>query len=144
MTAKEILESYDEITVDQQIIDGVLFFTMFEKQFLFLAPSEDDPASKATIYLFNDELLDYPHIMLRDTSFSDIERFPKGTYRWICLYEQESIVNTLVSYENKIIDCIDRLIELLSMNPVEKEREFQKEFMYYWNSEAVGKNRIRA
>ena len=41
MTAKEILESYDEITVNEQIIDGVLFFTMFEKQFLFLAPSED-------------------------------------------------------------------------------------------------------
>ena len=144
MTVKEILESYDEITVDQQIIDGVLFFTMFEKQFLFLAPSEDDPASKATIYLYNDELLDHPHIMLRDTSFSDIERFPKGTYRWICLYEQDSIVSTLVSYEDKIIDCIDRLIELLSMNPVEKEREFQKEFMYYWNSEAAGKDRIRA
>lgn len=144
MTVKEILESYDEITVDQQIIDGVLFFTMFEKQFLFLAPSEDDPASKAMIYLFNDELLDHPHIMLRDTSFSDIEKFPEGTYRWICLYEQDSIVNTLVSYEDKIIDCIDRLIELLSMNPVEKEREFQKEFMYYWNSEAAGKTRIRA
>lgn len=144
MTVKEILESYEEITVGQQIIDGVLFFTMFEKQFLFLAPSEDDPASKATIYLFNDELLDQPHIMLRDTSFSDIKSFPKGTYRWICLYEQDSIVNTLVSYEDKIVDCIDRLIELLSMNPIEKEREFQKEFMYYWNSEADGKYRIIA
>ena len=144
MTVREILESYEEITVDQQIIDGVLFFTMFEKQFLFLAPSEDDPASKATIYLVNDELLDHPHIMLRDTNFTDIERFPEGIYRWICLYEQDSIMNTLVSYEDKIIDCIDRLIELLGMNPVEKEREFQKEFMYYWNSEAAGKNRIRA
>ncbi|MST51896.1 ThiF family adenylyltransferase [Hornefia butyriciproducens] len=56
----------------------------------------------------------------------------------------DSIVSTLVSYEDKIIDCIDRLIELLGMNPVEKEREFQKEFMYYWNSEAAGKDRIRA
>lgn len=142
MTVKEILEMYEEITVDQQVFDDVLFFTMFEKQFLFLGPSEDDPASKASIYLFNDELLDHPHIMLRDTSFTDIKAFPEGTYRWVCLYEQDSIVNTLVSYEDKIYDCVDRLIELMSMNQADKEREFQKEFMYYWNSESCGSKRI--
>lgn len=144
MTVKEILETYEEITVDDEIIDGVLFFTIFEKKFLFLAPSKDDPASEPTVYLVNDELIDYPHIMLRNTSFADIKSFPEGTYLWICLYEQDSIVNALVSYEDKIFDCIDRLIELLSMSRVEKEREFQKEFMYYWNSEAVGNTRVRA
>ena len=140
MTVKEILESYENITVGKQIIDSVLFFTMFEKQFLLMAPAEDDPASKADIYLFDDDMSDQPHIMLRDTSFADIKAFPEGTYRWICLYEQESVVNTLVSYEEKISDCIDRLIELMSMNQTDKEREFQKEFMYYWNSKATGSN----
>lgn len=143
MTVKEILETFEEITLGDEIIDGVLFFTIFEKQFLFLAPSEDDPASVPMVYLFNDELIDYPHIMLRNTSFAEIKGFPEGTYRWICLYEQDSIVNALFSYEDKIFDCIDRLIELLSMSQVEREREFQKEFMYYWNSEAVGNTRIK-
>ena len=138
MTVKEILESYENITVGKQIVDGVLFFTMYEKQFLFMSPAEEDPTSKADIYLFDDDLSDQPHIMLKDTSFADIKAFPEGTYRWICLYEQDSIVNTLVSYEDKIFDCIDRLIELMSMNQADKEREFQKEFMYYWNSEAAG------
>ena len=138
MTVKEILETYENISVGKQITDGVLFFTLFEKQFLLIAPAEEDPTSKADIYLFDDDLSDQPHIMLRETSFADIKAFPDGIYRWICLYEQGSIVNTLVSYEDKIFDCIDRLIELMTMNQADKEREFQKEFMYYWNSEATG------
>ena len=39
MTVKEILESYEEITVEEQILEGVLFFTLFEKKFLFFAPN---------------------------------------------------------------------------------------------------------
>ncbi len=142
MNVIEILETYDEISIGRQIIEGAVFFTMFEKQFLFLAPSENDPASRAAIYLYNDELSDYPHVMLRETSFADVKGFPEGVYRWVCLYEHESIVHTLVSYEDKIYDCIDRLIELLSMGSADKEKEFQKEYMYYWNSESVGSRRF--
>ena len=142
MTVTEILETYDEVKIGQQIVEGAVFFTLFGKPFLLLAPSENDPTSNAAIYLYNDELSDYPHVMLRETSFADIKGFPAGEYRWVCLYEHESIVQTLVSYEDKIYDCIDRLIELLSMGPVDKEKEFQKEFMYYWNSESAGSNRF--
>lgn len=137
MTAKEILETYDEITIDQQVFDDVLFFTLFEKKFLFWPPSTEDPTSQASIYLYNDEFLDFPHVMLRAANITDGKEIPNGTYRWVCLFEHNSIVNSLVSYEDKIFDTIDRLIELLSMNQVDREREFQKEFMLYWNSEAV-------
>ena len=44
--------------------------------------------------------------------------------------------------EDKIIDSIDRLIELMSMSLADREREFKKEFMYYWNSCASGSKRI--
>ena len=142
MTIKEILESYEEITVEEQILEGMLFFTLFEKKFLFFAPEENDPSSKAAVYLYNDNFLDYPHIMLRENTITEVKDLPKGTYRWICLFEQDSMVNTIISYEDKIIDCIDRLIELLSMTSVEREREFQKEFMYYWNSESVGEKKF--
>ena len=126
MTAKEILETYDEITIGQQVFDDVLFFTLFEKQFLFWAPSIEDPASQASIYLYNDQFLDFPHVMLRAANITDGKIIPNGTYRWVCLFEHNSIVNSLVSYEDKIFDTIDRLIELLSMNQVDREREFQK------------------
>ena len=142
MTIKEILESYEEITVEEQILEGMLFFTLFEKKFLFFAPEENDPSSKAAVYLYNDNFLDYPHIMLRENTITEVKDLPKGTYRWICLFEQDSMVNTIISYEDKIIDCIDRLIELLSMTSVEQEREFQKEFMYYWNSESIGEKKF--
>jgi molybdopterin/thiamine biosynthesis adenylyltransferase len=92
------------------------------------------------VYLFNDDGLDFPHIMLREETFPDIKDLPDGKYRWVCLYEQESIVNTIVPYEDKVIDTVDRLLELLSMNEIEKEREFQKEFMLYWNSSSIGQN----
>lgn len=138
MTVKEILESYEEIIVEEEVLAGVFFFTLFEKKFLFFAPEKDDPSAKATVYLYNDNLLDFPHVMLREDTITEGKGLPNGTYRWICLFEHESIVNTIVSYEDKIFDCVDRLIELFSMTPVEREREFQKEFMYYWNSESVG------
>ena len=60
MTVKEILESYEEITVEEQVLEGVLFFSLFEKKFLLFAPEEDDPSSKATVYLYNDNLLELP------------------------------------------------------------------------------------
>lgn len=142
MTVKEILESYEEITVEEQICEGIFFFTLFEKKFLLFAPAENNPSTKASVYLYNDTLLDFPHIMLQEFDFSKVEGFPKGTYRWICLFEQDSIVNTIISYEDKIIDTIDRLIELLSMTPVEREKEFQKEFMYYWNNESLGNEKF--
>lgn len=138
MSVRDILETYEEITIGEQILEDILFFTLFKKTFLFFPPDKDNPSSKANVYLYNDELLDFPHIMLREEKITDGTGLPNGTYRWVCLFEQDSIVNTLVPYEDKIFDCIDRLIELLSMNPVEREREFQKEFMFYWNSEAGG------
>lgn len=138
MTIKEILESYEEITVEKLILEHMVFFSLFEKKFLLIAPDEDEPSSRASVFLCNDNLLDFPHVMLWENTVTKGKDIPNGTYRYVCLFEQESVVNTIVSYEDKIFDCIDRLIELLSMTPVEREREFRKEFMYYWNSEAVG------
>lgn len=141
MTAKEILESFDEINNVNQLSEDVILFTLYDKQFLIWLPSREDPASRAAIFLRNDKLLDCPHVMLRDFEIDDEKSLPKGEYRWVCLYEHESVVNSILSYEDKIVDCIDRLKELLCMNPVEIEREFKKEFMYYWNNNAIDSNK---
>lgn len=136
MTAKEILEIYDNIVVIQVYLEDWVMFRLFEKEFLLINPSKDDISSVATIYLYNNDGLDFPHILLKDTNIDKGETFPAGKYRWICLYEQESVVQSLYSYEEKIIDAVDRLIKLLTMTKTEQEREFQKEFLYYWNNAA--------
>lgn len=138
ITVRDLLESYDEIAIDNEFIDGFFLISLFGKQFLFIAPFQEKPESSAIVYLYNDIGLDIPHIMLREKTFDNIKYLPDGKYRWVCLYEQDSIVNSIISYNDKVIDAIDRLIELLSMNEIEKEREFQKEFMFYWNVNAIG------
>ena len=136
MTAKEILETYDNIVVIQVYLEDWVMFRLFGKEFLLMSPSKDDISSMATICLYNDEGLDFPHILLKNINIDEGEMLPAGKYRWVCLYEQESVVQSLFSYEEKIMDAVDRLIELLTMTKTEREKEFQKEFLYYWNSAA--------
>ncbi len=134
---KEILDTYDEITSIHEIDEWGFLIALLGKQFLLIPPEENVPASHASIFLHNDSGLDIPHIMLRENLSNGDRNLPEGTYRFVCLYEQESVVNSIVSYNEKIADALDRLIELLTMGETEKEREFQKEFLFYWNNSAT-------
>ena len=136
ITGKEIIESFDCITIEKELSDTSFLFCLYKKEFIIFLPDRNIPQDKPIIFLYNDEGFDYPHIMLRNYPIPKSTDLPIGTYRWICLYEEGSVVNTIISYEDKIIDAIERLIELLSMTQIEREREFQKEFMFYWNSVA--------
>ena len=138
LTVRDLLSSYEDLTIDREIGDGLFLISLHGKQFLFIPPSENDPLSTADVCLYNDPGFDFPHVLLRDKSIDNDSGLPKGVYRAVCLYEHESIVNSIVSFEDKVLDTIDRLLELLSMSETEKEREFQKEFIYYWNNHAVG------
>lgn len=138
VTLKDILETYEQITIEKEINQSVILFSLLGKTFLFFGPTQDDPCSRPAIYLFNDDGFDFPHIMLRDEKITDSNELPSGNYRFVCLYEHESVVYSLIPFEEKIYDAADRLIELLSMTQIEREREFQKEFMFYWNSAATG------
>ena len=42
MTAKEILETYDNIVVIQVYPEDWVMFRLFEKEFLLISPSKDD------------------------------------------------------------------------------------------------------
>lgn len=142
ITVKELLESYDEITIKKEITKEIFIIKLYEKEFLFVAPLHEDPTSSTAVFLYNDSGVSIPHIMLQDESCLNIKNLPQGKYRWVCLYENESVVNSIIPYEDKVIDAINRLLELLSMNNFEKEREFQKEFMFYWNNQSVGYNKF--
>lgn len=49
------------------------------------------------------------------------------------MHENDSTIAFLQSPEEKMIDLIERLLHLLSLSDIEREEEFQKEFLFYWN-----------
>lgn len=138
MTAKEILETYDNIVAIKVCSEDCIMFRLFEKDFLLIYPQKNDISSAATIWLYNDEGLDFPHIQLGNFKTGEGTFLPPGQYRYVCLYEQESIVQSLLPFEEKIRDSVNRLIELLTMTKAEQENELQKEFLYYWESFTEG------
>lgn len=104
-----------------------------EKTFALLCPEEQTPTSVAVILVIDDDF-DYPHIMLSEIDFKGDDVLAKGKYRFVCLHQSGSVVSFLQSFDEKITDEIERLIELMQLSPKEAEREYQKEFLYYWNS----------
>lgn len=64
ITVKEILATYDEISIVEEIIETVFLISMYGKQFLFAAPSKERQDLDVVIYLYNDDGLSIPHVML--------------------------------------------------------------------------------
>lgn len=132
--ARSILELYPEITIDDsRSNDKVVTFSLMEKKFALLCPDEQNPASAAFILVIDDDF-EYPHIMLRDIDLNGDDVLPKGKYRYVCLHQSGSVISFLQSLDEKVTDEIERLIELMKLSQKEVEREYQKEFLYYWNS----------
>jgi len=138
--SKSILELYPEITIDYTLSnDKVVIFSLMEKKFALLCPDEQNPASVAFILVIDDDF-DYPHIMLRDIDLNEDDVLPKGKYRYVCLHQSGSVISFLQSFDEKVTDEIERLIELMKLSQKEVEREYQKEFLYYWNSVSTNDN----
>lgn len=70
----------------------------------------------------------FPHLMIKD-----VELLGKN-HRSICLYENDFIVKSLFSLKEKIEFIIRQLLNLLNLSDSQKEEEYKKEFLYYWNS----------
>ena len=73
---------------------------------------------------------DFPHFMLSSIEISGID------YRYICLYQKEKLVFSDLSLEEKFEFILESLQRLCELSANEIEEEFQKEFLYYWNSVA--------
>ena len=135
---KQILDSYDEITVINEE-DDIVFFKLIEKEYGFLYSLKESSAERPLILVKNEKSYMYPHILSFEIPM-DKEKMDK--YRYICLHENDNTIKYLQSYEEKIIDAIERLIELLSLSNLEIEHEFQKEFLYYWNDLSENKSSV--
>ena len=124
----DILSRYDEIKVLSDE-DNIIFFQLKEKEYCISYPKRDDRASNPQILVKNYDDNYYPHIMMEQIPIEN--RTEK--YHSICLNEAGSSIQYITSFEDKIIDILDRLIHLLSLSQLEIENEFQKEFLFYWN-----------
>lgn len=128
-TIKKILSSYDEIKVTNED-DFVIFFELYGSEYGMVYPLKEIRTSRPIIIIKDNKNYDYPHIMLSEIPING------NIYRSICLYEAGSQIEYLKTYEEKVVDAIDRLFQLLKLSPLEIEKEFQKEFLFYWNMQA--------
>lgn len=142
--AFEIISSYTEFEVESSPdIEETVVFKYGERRFAFLCPDKENPSSSGRIFALDDATFDQPHIFLNEIDFAGNDILPRGKYRYICLYESGSVINALLSYDDKIVDAVERLIALLTLSPQQKEKEFQKEFLVYWNAMAqTGKREL--
>jgi len=136
---KQMLDSYDEVSVIGED-DDIIFFLLKGKEYGFWYSTIEDATGSPIILVKNEDKYNYPHIMPLGIP---LDKNKKDKYRFICLHENGSYIRFLQTYEEKIIDAIDRLIELLSLTDLEIEEEFQKEFLYYWNDIAEEELKIK-
>lgn len=136
---EEVLEQFEQISDIKNLKDIAYSFYVDEKEFLLFPPQLDSPESKARLFI-NVKHVDFiPHIIFYDFSKKKFDFLPDEAYAPLCLYEEYAYMSSLFSYEDKIYDAIRRLLKLLFMSPIDKEREFQKEFSVYWYNMATEK-----
>ena len=128
-TVIAILTSYDEvdeISGDEKIV----LFKMQDKHFALLYNFGNNSNEFPLVFILREDFKNLPHVM-RDGL--KLDNRTNELYHMICIRESETEVVFLYTFEEMIIDTIERLIHLLSLSAVEKEHEYQKEFMHYWN-----------
>lgn len=126
---KEILSSYDEIELLNED-EGIIYFRLYNDDYGLAYPHLNNAAGRPVIILKNNDQYNHPHIMLSEMMING------DSYRYVCLHETGSQVEYLIPYQEKIVDIVSRLMNLLNLSPVELEEEFQKEFLFYWNQQA--------
>lgn len=138
LLATHVLETYDEITrIHQSETENrYITFSIKDHEFLMICPEQDVPSSKTEIFAVNETCDVYPHIMTEGFNVKNDKHLPAGNYKALCLYESGSVIMSLFTFEEKIIDAIERLLELVNFSKLQVERELYKEFLYYWDDVA--------
>lgn len=133
---EELINEYDGISFIERVnnnkINEDLYLIRIENiDFIFICPNRNDKSSYPTICVEKGKMIDKPHIMFIQANGETIGVID-NKYEPICLYENESVVWSLFSYEEKIRDALDRIFELMNMSSSRIEEEFHKEFSFYW------------
>ncbi|WP_312199812.1 HesA/MoeB/ThiF family protein [Anaerospora hongkongensis] len=132
-TALSIIEKYHEISV-VECTELFIIMNIKSAQFcLWLIAEYDHNRHMPIITAIEAQNGAFPHLITRDFEIHG------QTHQRVCLYEDESIVKSLFLGSEKIDFVIMQLIRLLNLTPLRQEKEFQQEFLIYWNRAAVPK-----
>ena len=140
--AYDIIKSFSrvsDVTIPNEH-SKVVLFSVGQDRFILICPDSKEPSSKVNILYIGDGYAECPHFSVDSYDITRDKVIPDGKYRSICLYESDDFVWSLFSFEEKIRDSIERLFEILDMSEHTKEKELQKEFLFYWNEVAEEKN----
>ncbi|MDU6534234.1 MAG: ThiF family adenylyltransferase [Intestinibacter bartlettii] len=130
---KKTLENFDQISILEEE-KGIISFSLMNKEFSIIY---SDDYLMPIIAIKNEENFDYPHIMISEHKLRDGHK-----YRMLCLIEIDRFVKYTMSFEDKIIILLEQLIKLLSLSEPEIEKEFQKEFLFYWSYQSKNTDTI--
>ncbi len=61
----------------------------------------------------------------------------------LCLSVREDISVKIKGYKNILDYTLKRIIRLLSLNEQEEQKEFRKEFLYFWNQVSTNTNKVK-
>ena len=99
-TAFEIISSYEEFKIESSPdVEDIVLFRFEERRFAYLCPDREKPSSVGIICALDDATFDQPHILLYELDYAGSLTLPQGKYRGVCLYENGSVVYSLMSYE---------------------------------------------
>lgn len=132
---RETLKNFDGVEVISED-EYIIFFTLLQKQFGIIFSVDDLIEDMPILVVKDEEKYDFPHIMYRE------QKIDEHKYRELCLFENDSFVNFLMSITDKVELLINQLIKLLSLSKIGKEKEFQKEFLFYWNKQKTNRMEI--
>lgn len=137
---REVLESYSDIEIKNvNTTDKIFLFNLYGSEYgLKYFLSSDLTSRGPLIFLCNKET-EFPHVF-PDTI--PIEKESGKVYRYMCLRGENEFVWSILTYKEKVKDTVDRLVALLSLSKLEQEKEYQKEFIFYWNCHSTNKSKI--
>ena len=135
---KNILRKYNEIIINNiDSEDDYFAFIGFEyqdKQFSIVI-NQIDQITEMPFIITGSDIDDYPHIM-GEYEYKD------KIIRYICLFENTDFVKSIMSLEEKVSLLVDQLLRLFRLSKSQIEKEFQKEFLYYWDTASKNEDKI--
>lgn len=135
---KNILRKYNEININNIDSEEEYFafigFEYQDKQFSIVI-NQIDPITEMPFIFTGSDLDDYPHIM-GEYEYKDKK------IRYICLLESTDFVKSIMSLEEKVSLLVDQLLRLFRLSKSQIEKEYQKEFLYYWDASSKNVDKI--
>ena len=129
-TFQSVLSNYPDFTINSNLTTSSQVILTYKESLNLSVFLWDDYEfnNRMPIFTFRNFNIDYPHIMLDNITILGVK------YRMICLFQNNYYIFSSLSLVDKIKFSLDSFVTLISLSKKRIEVEYQKEFLYYWNS----------